>query len=83
LAVPPLLDRVATTFHARSESTIKGIDDFLLLRYRLLVLGVALLSCLSTADHCTGDRPDSRTLARIARDRANGGASRRPAGGAA
>jgi hypothetical protein len=48
----------------------------LLLRYRLLVLCVALLSCLSTADHCTGDRPDSCTLASIACDRANSRTSR-------
>src|SRR5438128_2267375 len=72
----PSLYRIAAAFHAGSEGPVISVDHLLLLAYRLLVLRGALLSCLTAADHSTGDRPDPRALTRVARDRTNSGAAR-------
>jgi hypothetical protein len=67
--VSPLLNRVATAFHASAEGTVIRLDQLLLLSLRLLILRRPLLASPTAARHGANNCPGCCPCAGVSRDR--------------
>jgi hypothetical protein len=75
------LNRIAARIHACGEGTIERNERLIFLPLRGILLSGLVVARLPSAGHGSDNRPDPRTLARIACDRADYSATRRAARG--
>ena len=75
---PPLLDGVAAAFQTGGRSAIIRLDQVLLLRLGVLILGRLLLAGATATSHGAHHRPGRGALARVPRHRSKRRPTRRP-----